>query len=358
MGTIIARKRKDGKSTGFTVQITRKRDGKTILREAKTFGDKREANAWMVFREAELDKPGGLERAVRPSATLADAIDAYTNRVTDIGRTKAQCLKSIKDYRIASMACEAITAKDISDFAHELRQGGRKPQTVANYVSHLAAVFRTARPLFGMQLSVQEMQDAQMALTKSNDIAKSAERERRPTLAELDLLMQHFTDRQARAPNAAPMAKIVAFATYSTRRQEEITRIRWEDLDEKYSRILVRDLKHPGQKIGNHVWCELPPEALTIIKSMPRRKPEIFPYSTDAISAAFTRACRFLDIKDLHFHDLRHEGVSRLFEMGRTIPLAASVSGHRSWNSLKRYTKIMGEGDKLANWPWLPKILE
>src|ERR1022692_591693 len=32
------------------------------------------------------------------------------------------------------------------------------------------------------------------------------------------------------------------------------------------------------------------------------------------------RACQQLEIKDLHFHDLRHEGVSWLFEMGRTIP--------------------------------------
>ena len=57
---------------------------------------------------------------------------------------------------------------------------------------------------------------------------------------------------------------------------------------------------------------------------MPRRDDRIFPYSTDAISAAFTRACKVLGIEDLHFHDLRHEGVSRLFEMGWTIPQVAS----------------------------------
>lgn len=61
----------------------------------------------------------------------------------------------------------------------------------------------------------------------------------------------------------------------------------------------------------------------------------VFPgATTDAISASFTRACALLGIDDLHFHDLRHEGISRLFEMGRTIPQAASVSGHRSWISL------------------------
>lgn len=357
MGTITARKRKDG-STGYTAQIVRKKDGAIVLREAKTFSKEREATAWLVYREAELDKPGGLERALRPSSTLADAIDAYTKRVADIGRTKTQCLRSIKDYRIASMACEAITAKDISDFAFELRQGGRKPQTVANYISHLSAVFRAGRPLLGMPLPLQEMRDAQQALTASKDIAKSAERTRRPTLAELDALMQFFVDRQKRAPQSAPMHKLIAFAIFSTRRQEEITRIRWEDLDEKHGRILVKDMKHPGQKVGNDVWCEMPPEALAIIKGMPRTQSEIFPYTTDAISAAFTRACAVLGIEDLHFHDLRHEGVSRLFEMGRTIPLAASVSGHRSWNSLKRYAQIREQGDKFTGWKWTEAACE
>jgi integrase len=95
------------------------------------------------------------------------------------------------------------------------------------------------------------------------------------------------------------MQKIVAFALFSTRRQEEITLLRWDDLDD--DRILVRDMKHPGDKIGNNVYCELPPEALAIAKSMPRVKPEIFPYSTDAISAAFTRACKILGIEDCGF---------------------------------------------------------
>jgi integrase len=101
-----------------------------------------------------------------------------------------------------------------------------------------------------------------------------------------------------------------------------------------------------------NVYCELPPEALAIIKSMPRGEPEIFPYSTDAISAAFTRACKILGIEDLRFHDLRHEGISRLFEMGRTIPQVAAVSGHRSWTSLKRYTHIRQSEDKYDHWKW------
>jgi len=63
-----------------------------------------------------------------------------------------------------------------------------------------------------------------------------------------------------------------------------------------------------------------------------------------------------LGIDDLHFHDLRHDGISRLFEMGKTIPQAAGVSGHRSWSSLKRYSHLRQTGDKYAGWKWLQSV--
>jgi integrase len=110
------------------------------------------------------------------------------------------------------------------------------------------------------------------------------------------------------------------------------------------------------------VWCDLPDPALAIIKSMPRTHDCIFPYTTDAIGTSFTRACLFLGINTddmpdeerLHFHDLRHDGVSRLFENGLNIPHVAAASGHKSWTSLKRYTHLRQTGDKYVGWKWIP----
>lgn len=113
---------------------------------------------------------------------------------------------------------------------------------------------------------------------------------------------------------------------------------------------LVPDIKHPGQKEGNDVLCETPPEALRAMNLQPHRKGKIFPYNADTVSTRFTRACKFLAIEDLHFHDLRHEAASRLFEMGKTIPQAAAVSGHRSSQSLQRYTHLRKTGDKFEGW--------
>jgi integrase len=47
-----------------------------------------------------------------------------------------------------------------------------------------------------------------------------------------------------------------------------------------------------------------------------------------------------LGIEDLHFHDLRHEGCTRLAEQSFTIPEIQKVSLHDSWGSLQRYVSV------------------
>jgi integrase len=355
MGTIVARKRRNG-STGYTAQILRKKDGKIVHREAQTFDREQVAKAWLKRRETELSEPGAIGRAKQNAVSLGEAIDRYIKETRKtIGRTKAQVLASIKKHSIADTDCREVRSEQIVEFANELRAGGRQPATVGNYISHLAAIFAIARPAWGYQLDESQMKDAQKVLRRMDVIGKSKSRARRPTLQELDLLMQHFLDRSTRDPSAALMHRIIPFAIFSTRRQEEITRQEMGDVDIENSRLMVRDMKHPGDKIGNDSWCELPSEAVRIIKSMGRTG-RVFPYTTDAIGASFTRACQLLGIVDLHFHDLRHDGISRLFEMGRTIPQAASVSGHRSWQSLQRYAHLHQTGDKYAGWKWLDAV--
>lgn len=351
MGSIIGRTRKDG-SKAFTAQIVIKQGGAIVHREAQTFDRKQAANAWVVKREGELKRPGGLER--REDPTLTEVIDRYkTESKTVVGGTKAQVLRTIAESELGALKCSAVTSQALVAFAKRL-SNSVEPQTCGNYFSHLSSVFTVARPAWGYPLSRQEFEDAVTVLKKLGLVRKSLERDRRPTLDELDRLMGHFGRIRDHRPSSIPMQKIIAFAIFSTRRQEEITLLKWADLEK--DRILVRDMKHPGDKIGNNVYCELVPEASAIVNSMPLASERIFPFTPDAISAAFTRACQFLEIRDLRFHDLRHEGISRLFELGKTIPQVAAVSGHRSWNSLKRYTHVRQTGDKYANWRWLEEF--
>jgi len=120
MGTIVARKRKDG-SIGYTAQIVRKKKGKFIHRETETFDRRQAASAWLKRRETELAEPGAIDRAKMPEKSLATAIDRYTAETRKaIGKTKSQVLASIKEYEIANMDCGEIRSQHIVDFGNEL----------------------------------------------------------------------------------------------------------------------------------------------------------------------------------------------------------------------------------------------
>ena len=66
----------------------------------------------------------------------------------------------------------------------------------------------------------------------------------------------------------------------------------------------------------------------------------LIPLSPKTIGGEFRKACKILGIQDLKFHDLRHEGCTRLAEQGFTIPQIQQVSLHDSWGSLERYVSV------------------
>lgn len=351
MGTILSRKRKDG-SIGHTAVIRIKRDGKLVYSETETFDRKPAAEAWLKKRETELAEPGALTNPKDPP--LKDVIAQYNEDTQrPHGKTKDQVLRTISNSWLGALRCSEVTSQELVRFAKGI---DAQPSTRGNYISHLASVMTVARPAWGYPLNKQAIEDARVVLDKLGLTGRSNQRTRRPTLAELDKLMRHYELSEAKYPASLPMRRLIAFAIFSTRRQEEITRIRWKDLDRANKEVVVRDMKNPGEKIGNDVTTTLTPQALQLIELQPQTDGPIWPYNAESISASFARACEFLGIEDLHFHDLRHEGISRLFEMGWNIPHVACVSGHRTWASLKRYTHLRQVGDKYANWPWLEKL--
>ena len=60
-------------------------------------------------------------------------------------------------------------------------------------------------------------------------------------------------------------------------------------------------------------------------------------------NANWRRLLERAHIKDFHFHDLRHEAVSRLVEMGLSDQEVAAISGHKSMQMLRRYTHLRTE---------------
>ncbi|MGO4574093.1 tyrosine-type recombinase/integrase [Microvirga sp. 2TAF3] len=59
-----------------------------------------------------------------------------------------------------------------------------------------------------------------------------------------------------------------------------------------------------------------------------------------AVRQAWERLIVRAQLKDLRFHDLRHEAISRFFEYGLSTPEVSLISGHRDLRMLARYTHL------------------
>jgi hypothetical protein len=106
--------------------------------------------------------------------------------------------------------------------------------------------------------------------------------------------------------------------------------------------LMIRDRKDPRNKTGNDqriplfaatgfdAWALVTEQA----KELGHARGRIFPYNSKSVGTAFRRACVEVSVKDLHFHDLRHEGTSRLFEAGLAIEQVSLVTGHKDWKML------------------------
>lgn len=344
MGTITARKRSDG-TVGYTAQIRMREQGAIVHTEAQTFSKRALAQAWLKRREAELEAARASGQLALKRVTVEELLQAYieqTQGISEWGRSKKADIARLQKSGLAQKDARILTAADLVEHAKARRlKDGAGPATVLNDVIWLRQAFLMAATLFDVKQPLLAVEAAKVELMRSRVIAKPQQRKRRLSAREETLLAEHFKSRDARSQ--IPMLDIMRFALLSARRQEEICRLRWEDVDEQRGTGWLDDVKHPTQKKGNRREFRILRPAMEIISRQPRTAPEIFPYNSKSVGAAFTRACKFLELEDLHFHDLRHEATSRLFERGYSIQEVAQFTLHDSWSTLKRYTHLRPE---------------
>ncbi len=116
---------------------------------------------------------------------------------------------------------------------------------------------------------------------------------------------------------------------------------RGELLNARYHHISSALLHIPVTKTFVPRTLPLTPRALTIIKGLARDiSGYLIPTSANALRLSWERAKRRARIDDLRFHDLRHEAISRFFEMGLSIPEVVLISGHRDYRILARYMHL------------------
>lgn len=342
MGTITARRRKDG-SIGYTAQIRVHRDGKLVHSESETFDRRALAEEWKRRREAALDAQRARGEPLGKRMTVAEMVEWYEDRERaedPWGRTKRADLQRIRKSTLADKRVDRLTRQDFIGYVEERRTGGAGPATAGNDLVWLRQVLRTATAVLGAPTPIHALDEAANFLRGEKLIGKSRSRDRRVTPSEEAKLLEYLDGRRG-----MPAGDIMRFALASARRQEEITRLKWADLDRDKGIAWLDDVKHPTRKKGNRKSFRLLSDAWAVIERQPRinkadMEERIFPFESKSISAAFTRAAHFLGIADLHFHDLRHEATSRLFERGYSIQEVAQFTLHESWATLKRYTHL------------------
>ena len=361
MGTISQRKLADG-TIRFRAEIRISRKGFANFKESKTFSSMRLAQKWLAMREEEIEENPDilLGRSDVTNITLANAIDKYLDEVgSEYGRTKTYCLRLIQKFPIAQYIITKIKPADISEHV-ALRKAGYakldlKPiatSTLQHELLHIRGVLSHASVMWDVNVDLAGFDKATAQLRKTRQISSSGKRDRLPTTAELKKLTEYFYRKWQKPVYSYPMHLIMWFAIFSCRRESEITEMLLADYDEDNEVWKVRDLKNPNGSKGNHKEfnvlepCRKMIELLQVKSTRKRMlnrgydKDLLIPLSPKTIGGEFRNACQILGIEDLRFHDLRHEGCTRLAEQGFTIPQIQQVSLHDSWGSLERYVSV------------------
>lgn len=336
MATISKRKKKNG-SMSFTAQI---RIDRPDLKhsQAKTFPKRSLAVAWAEKREEEL--AAGIIHA-----PLSRLIRRYIRDFGEqFGRTKQAALVALEASPLGSRDAVTLSSQDIIQHIRERRKDCG-PATALQDITWIGTILRYGRSVLSVPVDPSIATEAREACRKLRLVSKGRKRDRTPTYDELLALDDYYARQDTRAD--LPMRYLMWFAIYSARRQAEICRLDPADDDAERKMGLLRDAKHPEGAKGNHRRFRYTDEAWEIWQ---RFGP--FPHNSKSVSSNFTRTCKILGIKDLHWHDLRHEATTRLFEKGLSIPEVATYTLHESWNELKRYTNLI-PGRRILDAPFL-----
>lgn len=325
------------------------RDGRwrALVRKAghtkcATFDTKAAAQSWARTVERELDELKATGVMQPRDVTVADLVDRYIEELYPAkrwGRSKSADLAFLKKH-LGHHQVGKLTSYLLTEFFRKRHKEGAGAVVISSQVGYLIALLRIARDVWHLDVPLKAAEGSRLALTTAGLIGKSKKRDRRVSDVEIAQLLAWFRDQ----PSIVPMVDIVKFCVATGMRISEVCRLQWKDLDRDGKTILVRDRKHPTEKIGNNQLVPLLDatgfDAFEIIERQSKKEPRIFPVNHRTVSAYFTHAVTATKLDDLHLHDLRHEAISRLFAAGFRIEQVALVSGHRDWAMLKRYTHV------------------
>ena len=283
-----------------------------------------------------------IQRAPSERLTFNDAIDRYLKEVsitkskfTQRGETcKAKQLKA----KLGKYSLAAITPDLVAEYRDGRLEEGKKNNTVRLELALLGHLFTVAIQEWRIGLAYNPVANIRKP-------SPGAGRDRRLSAEEETKLMDAVNK------YSNPMLGWIVRAALATgMRSSEVVTLRRSQVDLKRGVISLTHTKN-----GSARTVPLMPEAKKVFKEAlenpvrpidcellffgepGRDKKTRSPY---AFNKVWGKIKSDLGLADLHFHDLRHEAVSRLVEAGFSDLQVVAISGHKSMQMAKLYTHL------------------
>lgn len=304
-----------------------------VAPRAKSFDKRADAERWARELEAEADRSGWVaDTRLAEKTTLRELLTRYCSEVTPGKRgavSEKSRINSIMRNAMSHRTLAKLTSADVATYRDD-RLKCVAPATVVrelNTVSHAIEIATREWGLWIPRNPVKLVRRPQVPRGRSRRL-KAGEEARLFTACD-----------RGRTPLMKPL---IILAIETAMRRGELLDLRWQHVD------LARCVAHlPLTKNGDSRDVPLSRRAVTtlqVLKDGGTRDPNlVFPVTANSVRLAFEHLRVRAEMSDFHFHDLRHEGVSRLFEKGLNIAEVSAISGHKELRMLMRYTHLRAE---------------
>lgn len=296
---------------------------------SKSFSSKAAAVVWAQAREREYapaDDP--VERSDGDGLTVGKLLQRYQVEITALkkGRVSENSrINSMLTCPVADVLVQKIKPRHLAEYRNDrLRKVG--PDTVRRELTILRHCFEIARKEWDLPIAKNPAHDIRFP-------APGLPREERLSTRDFVNLSKELESLRNRY-----IASIILLAIETGMRRGEILSLEWQNID--FAKGTARLLQ---TKNGRPRTIPLTPRAVAELSLVKRDGKKVFPVSANAIHLCWKRVRVRAGLGRLRFHDLRHEAISRFFELGLTMPEVALISGHRDTKMLMRYTHIRPE---------------
>ena len=299
---------------------------------AKSFNTKADAIKWSRNIESQLDL--GVLAPKQTMPRLRSMLERYVVEVTPTKKGKSQeryRANQFKKTKLADMQLDRITGEVVAQY-RDARLKEVSQNTVRLELAFLSVVFEQCRKEWGLAVS-NPLRQIRMP-------KPGKPRQRRLEAGEEEALLQ-----ACRESGAHYLQTFVILAIETGMRFGELAGVAWENLN-----LQKRTIYLPDTKNGSPRTVPLSTRALNAIQTQPRSiDGRLFSVKPGSIRSAFlialyraqaTQPDSKMFLRELRFHDLRHEAVTRLFERGLNPIEVGMVSGHKTLSMLQRYTHL------------------